>query len=142
MPTIAPTPPPAATTSGVYGVSTTGPIPTSVPGDVATDRPVDVGSGSRVVVTYAAWSSDTGKIDASAYVAGVVEDGGTCTVTATSAAATRSASSAASADATTTVCADLVVPWSAADGSPSVVVGYQSATTSAQSDLTTVEVDR
>ena len=130
----------AATTSGVYGVPTTGPVPTSAATDVATDAPAPADLQTRVVLTYSSWSSSTAAIGISAYVAGVVEDGGTCTATATAPGVTRSASSAAGADATTSVCSDLVVPWTSTDGPASVVVRYTSATVDATSSAVAVQV--
>lgn len=129
-------------TSGVYGVPTTGAIPTSAPTDVATDEPVDADSPARVVMTYSRWAPATSSIDVNAFIAGVVEDGGTCTVTASGSGGTRAVSSTASADATTTVCGDISLPWAVDAGEATVTVEYVSATTRSISESASVEVDQ
>src|SRR3954466_12694503 len=66
---------------GAYG----SPVDPSLPNPtgVATDEPVEVAptDDGKVFVTYAQWSNDTMGVEVGGYLAGVVEDDGTCTLT-------------------------------------------------------------
>jgi hypothetical protein len=77
---------------------------------VATDEPVVVETEEApVVLTYSAWSPADREVLAGGYVTGVIEDGGTCTLTLTQGSSTVSVEGPAMPDATTTVCAGLAV---------------------------------
>jgi hypothetical protein len=70
---------------------------------VATDSP-PTAAGPDVVLTYAGYEPSTGTVRANGFVAGVIEDGASCTLTLTSGNREISTSSEAVADATTTSC--------------------------------------
>jgi hypothetical protein len=71
-----------------------------------------------------------------AYISGVVEDGGTCTATATMGSTTVSATASAFHDATTTDCAPMEFSSSLASGSWDILVSYSSSSSSGQSAVT------
>ncbi len=125
---------------GTYGT----PLDESVapPSDVATDEPVEVGptEDGRVFVTYSGWSQD-GSFQVSAYLPGVVEDDGTCTLTMTAESGEATASVAASPDAASTACGGLSIPGAdLGPGAWSAVVSYESASSRASSDPIDVEI--
>lgn len=97
---------------------------------------------ATVRVVYAGWDAGSSSIVVSAVVADVIEDGGTCTVTATRGGAQASASGTAAADATTTSCGEIAIPRSSLDGSGawSVTVAYTSAAAAGTSAATQVVV--
>jgi hypothetical protein len=120
----------AADDAGAEGGSTAtatstpvNPIP-SDPADIATDTAV--ATGTAVTVTSAAWVPDQG-IAVSSVVLGRVEDGGTCTLTATFGDDEAEVSGDALADASSTTCGELVVPDTDVDtGTWTVRVTYTS----------------
>lgn len=71
-----------------------------------------------------------GVVEVNGFVAGVLEDGGTCTATVTSGGQTVSASGAAFADATVTWCDPITVDAPNAKVGDEVTLEYRSATTS------------
>ena len=73
-----------------------------------------------------------------AYVSGVVENGGTCTATATNGSTTRTTSSQAVYDASTTDCAPLNFSPALGAGTWTVVVAYQSSASYGQSATVTI----
>ena len=78
---------------------------------VATDEPVVVETEAvAVVLTYSAWSAADRQVLAGGYAAGVIEDGGVCTLTLTQGGSTVTVEGPAMPDASTTVCGGLVVP--------------------------------
>jgi hypothetical protein len=111
---------------------------------VATDEaPVTTGGDVDVVVTYADWDAGADVIEVSGFVSGVVEDGGTCRLTAEGKGTTASAESTGMADASTTSCGSVLLPGDQLSaGTWKVVLSYESATSSGSSDPTTVAVDR
>jgi hypothetical protein len=129
----------AATTSsspGVYGV----PVDPSTPDptDVATDAPVTVtpnDDGSLpVVLTFADWNATSGAVEVDGYLAGIVEDGGTCTLTLTQGATTATAEVPGTADATTTSCGGASLPRAQlAPGTWTAVLSYRSGSTTGSS---------
>lgn len=115
------------------------------PADVATDGEPspDTGVTTVPVVTFAEWDRGTGLIEVNGYVAGVVEDGGTCTATLGSGASPVTAEAVGSADASTTVCGLIVLDVGAvAPGTWPLVLSYVSSSQPAASvsDVVTVEV--
>jgi hypothetical protein len=112
--------------------------------EVATDpEPVTTGGDVDVVVTYTAWDADLDTLEVDGYVSGVVEEGGTCTLTATNAGRTVTAEGPGTADAATTSCGALVLSGEELTaGSWEVQLGYESATSSGASPTSVVEVDR
>ena len=115
------------------------------PTDVATDPPaeaVTTGSDVPVVVTYAGWEETSAAVEVGAHVTGLIEDGGTCTLTLTRDGVEVTASAAGMADASSTTCGSgFTVPGAElAGGTWSAVVSYESATASGSSEDVTVEV--
>jgi hypothetical protein len=98
------------------------------PADVATDEPVDRDKGDvDVVLTYADADSATGTVQASGFVAGILEDGGTCTLTLTNRGTEITVRSTATADATTTTCGLLETAPGIPAGRWTAVLSYTSA---------------
>ncbi|TFV64178.1 hypothetical protein E4P41_02795 [Geodermatophilus sp. DF01-2] len=110
----APTPPATA----VGGPGTAGPAGTSAPvnpnpipedpADVATDTAVP--EGVSVQITYATVDAAAGGVVVGGYVAGVIEDGGTCRLVLAQDGQSFSAESEGLADVSNTTCGQLVVP--------------------------------
>jgi hypothetical protein len=96
------------------------------PSSVATDAPVTTGKGVDVVLTYAAFDQASAAVQANGFVAGVIEDGGTCTLTLTKGGTKVTATSTAAADATTTSCGLLQTPDRPAPGKWDAVLTYSS----------------
>lgn len=97
---------------------------------------------ASVRVVYADWDAASSGLLVAAVVTDVVEDGGTCTVTATRDGAQASVTGSATADATSTTCGEIALPGSRLDGSGtwSVTVAYRSATAAGTSTATDVAV--
>jgi hypothetical protein len=124
----------AATSSAPYTVK-------AEPERVATDAPVKRAKGHvDVLLTYAGSDQGTGTVQAGGFVAGVLEDGGTCTLTLTRGGQEVSATSAATADATTTVCGLLETPPGIAAGTWHAVLAYESSDAAGTSRSTEVTV--
>jgi hypothetical protein len=126
----------ASTSPGVYGapIDPTKPDPT----DVATDAPVTVtpnaDGGLPVVLTFADWNGTTEAVEVDGYLAGIVEDGGSCTLTLTQGGTTVTAEVPGTADAATTSCGGAAVPGrQLAPGTWTAVLGYRSGTTTGSS---------
>ena len=98
------------------------------PKTVATDSPRPTPSSGRavVVLSYATFDAHSRTVQASGYAAGVIEDGGTCTLTLTKGPDVVTASSAAGADETTTTCGLLQTPAGLASGRWAAVLTYSS----------------
>ena len=109
---------------------------------MATDEPGAAPDGSAdVVLTFAHWDAGSASVQVGGYVGGLIEDGGTCTLTLTNGSQSLTVTAAASADASTTICGPLTVPGSQlAPGSWRTVVTYHSATTTGTSDPAEVTV--
>ncbi|MCZ2817089.1 hypothetical protein [Modestobacter sp. VKM Ac-2984] len=113
------------------------------PTDVATDTPAITAPGETVpvVVTYSGWTDTSAAVEFGAYVAGIVEAGGTCTLTLTAGATTASAEVTAGPDASSTYCPTMAIPGAELAAGPwQAVVSYESSSTSGQSDPVTVTV--
>ena len=111
---------------------------------VATDTPVVVTTSAvPVAVTYSGFNPTAGAVQVGGYVSGVVEDGGTCTLTLTQGGATVAVTARASADATTTTCGALSVPRAKlAPGTWQALLSYASATHTGRAAPVPVEVAR
>jgi hypothetical protein len=114
---------------------------------VATDEPAAPTRGGTstvpVVVTYYGWNPDTAQVLVGGYASGIVEDGGTCTLTLTQGGATVTAKSAANPDAVTTACGQLVVPRAQlAKGTWQAVLRYRSASSAGEAAAVPIEVTR
>lgn len=107
------------------------PAPTAV----ATDAPRPAtGRDVAVTVTYSGWDDRAADVEVDGFVTGVVEQGGTCTLTLTSGSSTVTEQHPAHADASTTQCGTVTVPGSRlAPGSWRAVLGYSSATSNGTS---------
>lgn len=114
---------------------------TRAPEDVDAVSDAPGSTTSFVAVSFAQWDDAGDALQAGGYVSPVVEDGGTCTLSLRKEQRTVEAGVTGVADATTTVCGGFSVP--AADLSPgtwTVVLRYDSATTSGSSEPISVEV--
>jgi hypothetical protein len=117
---VGPTPEPSATTSIVPSTGS------PVPDDPSTIPPKPTASGIVPAVTVAGVDVDGMHVSASGFVAGVVEDGGVCVFTFTSASGqTATATSAGIQNVDTTSCGVVQVPLTDfARGTWSVVLNY------------------
>jgi hypothetical protein len=104
----------------------TGTPPARMP---ATDPAVQVtGSKVPVSVTFFGWNAAAHEVEVGGYVAGVIESGGTCTLTLTRTGATVTAQRSARPDATTTTCGEIDIPGSSLSaGTWTAVLSYRSA---------------
>jgi hypothetical protein len=115
---------PAASVPAHPGTGTASGTPTTS----AKRRQVDVSQ------TYSGWEADSSTLTVGGYVSGVVESGGTCTLTVTKGKSVARATSSASPDASTTDCAQLAVPGAKlSSGTWSGVLSYESSTSTGQS---------
>ncbi|WP_164704686.1 hypothetical protein [Blastococcus litoris] len=111
---------------------------------LATDDPVVVTTReSPVSITFYGWDPVTQQAQAGGYVAGVVEDGGTCTLTLRLGGQTVTGTSTARPDAASTACGAVVVPGSQlGNGAWEAVLSYESPQHVGSSDPVTIEVAR
>jgi hypothetical protein len=111
------------------------------PSRVATDaaRPTG-GSHVDVVLSFAGFDGSSGAVQANGFAAGVIENGGTCTLTLTRGADEVTATSAAEADASTTNCGLLQTSSGLTSGTWKAVLSYSSAKAQGQSGSTEVTV--
>lgn len=133
----------AATDDGAQGGPVSTPEIVAGPtGAVATDEPAAVTGGSVTpVLGYADWDPAGRLVEASGFVSGVVESGGTCTLVLVNGGSRAEATSAAEPDATTTVCAPLTVPGDQlAPGTWQATLSYSSAGSQGTSQPLAVEV--
>ena len=89
------------------------PVPTEPSGEVATDTPAPTEeAGAEVVpqITYYGWDDAVGGVEAGGIVMGIVESGGTCTLTLTRGSATVDVSVEAIDNVTSTSCPAMTVP--------------------------------
>jgi hypothetical protein len=141
----------AAPVGSDLGIDEANPEPTASVGPdpyegevVATDEPVEAtGEEVQVTVTFAGWNAGAAQVQVGGYVAGVIEDGGTCTLTLTKDGQTVTGRSEAVADASTTACGAVTVPGDqVSDGTWSARLAYESAAHVGTSDAWDVEVAR
>lgn len=133
----------AQASPGAYGTPVDPSLPN--PTEVATDPPApQPTSGSvSVVLTFADWDADSSTIEAGAFVQGLVESGGTCTITAArsgSTSGTATASVPGEPDVSSTTCPALSLSGNLTSGSWTVQVQYTSETSSGTSSPTTVVI--
>jgi hypothetical protein len=141
--TVPPVPPRSATSgapsSGVSASTSSATPGRSIAPPVPTGSPVPAGV-LEVVVPIASWNPSSTAMEVSAYVS-VVEQGGTCGLTATKGSLRATAQTSALPDASTTSCGDLRIPGSdLSAGTWSVVVTYRSAASSGSSAPIAVDV--
>jgi hypothetical protein len=124
-PSSSPTPPKSAPATG----GATSPAAEPTPGPVT--PPTQVASNQRdasVRTTFGLWSPESSELLVGGYVEGVVESGGTCTLTVTRGAVGVSAAAEAIPDASTTSCGTLSIAGTAlGSGSWTAVLNYESA---------------
>lgn len=111
------------------------------PIEVATDAaPTTGGSTVDVVLTFAGFDGGSGDVQANGFAAGVIENGGTCTLTLTRGDEEVTATSQAEADATTTNCGLLETAPGLSSGTWEAVLSYSSGTAQGQSGSIEVSV--
>jgi hypothetical protein len=135
---------PTGTTGGADATASTS-APYTIkpePTKVATDTPVPSSHGNQVqvVLTYAGFDAPSGTVQANGLVAGVIEDGGTCTLTLTRGSDVVTARSTAGADATTTTCGLLETGTGLAAGTWQAVLSYTSDSATGTSQTMAVVV--
>lgn len=122
---------------GTYGapVDPSLPNPTGVASDTpAPSAPSATADAAAVIVTYSGWVDTPAGVEVGAYLAGVAESGGTCTLTLTGSAGSATAEVTAEPDAASTSCPALAVPGSElSSGTWTAVVTYESPSTSGTS---------
>ncbi|MDP5182820.1 hypothetical protein QOZ88_09220 [Blastococcus sp. BMG 814] len=109
----------------------------------STSAPRPVGDPVEVLVrqTYSGWDADSSAIVVGAVVAGVIESGGTCTLTVAQGLTEHTASSKGSADASTTTCGRMSVPGGDLDaGEWTAMVSYESPAANGESQWFSVVV--
>jgi len=120
------------------------PTPPSVPPveEIAADPPAEqTGGDVLVALTFAGWEKSTAAVEASGFVGGVVEAGGTCRLSLTRGARSAVAEIPGEPDATTTVCGTVSVPREQlSEGAWQAVLSYESASSSGVSAPVEVEV--
>ena len=121
------------------------PIPTvPAPEDVATDTPVpprDPGTEVTPQLTYYGWVDDLDAVEAGGIVLGIVESGGTCTLTMTKGSATVDVSTVAIDNVTSTSCPAMTVPGDRLEtGTWQATLSYESDTTRGAGDAVEVDV--
>lgn len=131
-------PVPAATAGSTPAPYTIKPEPTHVATDPA--RTTLPGGRADVHLTYVTFDASSGTVQASGFVAGLIEDGGTCTLTLTKGTDLVTATSTAGADATTTSCGLLETSPGIAAGNWQAVVAYSSPRASGRSQVAEVAV--
>jgi hypothetical protein len=125
VPTVSPEPETAAPQPSAVSTSTPSPDQGA---DDESRPPVDV------IITVARWSEESSRVEIGGYVAGLVEEGGSCTATLTLGHRTVVVSGEAFADVSTTSCGDLVVTADQiSTGAWSAVLSYGSTTHSGSS---------
>lgn len=145
LPTVV-TPEGALNTAGsTRGAASTSSAPFTIkaePKHVATDTPVPTPSEGRVRVTltYAGFQMASKTVQANGFAAGIIENGGTCTLTLTQAGSVVTATSTAAADATTTSCGLLETAPGLAPGTWRAVLSYSSKSAHGSSEPLDVRV--
>lgn len=111
------------------------------PPEVAVDPAAETGGGEvDVVLTFAGFDESTGTVQANGFAAGVLEDGGTCTLTLTRGDDEVTATSTGTADASTTSCGLLETEPGLAAGTWDAVLTYESDAAEGRSQSVEVSV--
>jgi hypothetical protein len=115
------------------------------PAEVATDPPPSPGPPTgdtvSVALTYAGWNATTAQVEVDGYVPGVLEHGGTCTLTLTSGPTTVTASVPGTPNVSDTDCGGAAVSRDRlSPGTWTAVLGYRSGTSIGSSAATEVTV--
>lgn len=127
---------------GEYGSPVNPSLPN--PSNVATDEPVSAPSpadDNDIFITYARWSNAIGAVEVGGYLAGIIEDDGTCTLTLTRGEVMVTGTVAGTPDASSTSCGGLTIPGDQlGTGHWDAVVTYDSSTSHGSSETVDVEV--
>ena len=109
---------------------------------LATDPPVVATAAAvPVKVTFYGWQADERQVLVGGYVAGIVEDGGTCTLTLTQGGTTVTEQVQATADASSTACGAITVSGDRlAGGTWQAVLSYASGSHAGAAPAVPVEV--
>lgn len=120
------------------------PVPTAPTGEVATDAPApteEPGEEVAAQITYYGWDDAIGGVEAGGIVMGVVESGGTCTLTLTRDSAAVDVTVEAVDNVTSTSCPAMTVPGARlATGTWQAILSYESEDFRGVSDAVEVEV--
>ena len=120
------------------------PVPTEPSGEVATDAPApteEPGEEVAAQITYYGWDDAIGGVEAGGIVMGVVESGGTCTLTLTRDSAAVDVTVEAVDNVTSTSCPAMTVPGDRlATGTWQAILSYESEDFRGVSDAVEVEV--
>jgi len=132
---------PAVSPQGAAASSTAPYTVEEEPGEVATDAPVETTGGRvQVVLTYAMFESASGTVQGNGFAAGVVEEGGTCTLTLTRGDDEVTATTTAVADASTSTCGLLETGTGLESGTWDAVLSYSSDRARGESEAMEVTV--
>jgi hypothetical protein len=120
------------------------PVPTAPSSEVATDTPAPTeAAGTEVApqLTYYGWDATAGGVEAGGIVMGIVESGGTCTLTLTQGSTDVDVSVEAVDNVTSTSCpAMTVVGDRLQSGTWQATLSYESGTSQGTGDAVEVEV--
>ena len=120
------------------------PVPTAPASEVATDAPVpteDAGGKVSPQLTYYGWDATAGGVEAAGIVMGVVESGGTCTLTLTKGSTSVDVSAEAVDNVTSTSCPAMTVPGDRlSSGTWLATLSYESGTSQGTGNAVEVQV--
>ena len=120
------------------------PVPTAPPSEVATDSPAPTAeAGAEVApqLTYYGWDAAAGGVEAGGIVMGLVESGGTCTLTLTKGSTVVDVSAEAVDNVTSTSCPAMTVAGDRLQsGTWLATLSYESGTSQGTGDAVEVQV--
>ena len=120
------------------------PVPTAPPSEVATDTPApteDAGAEVAPQLTYYGWDAAAGGVEAGGIVMGIVESGGTCTLTLRQGSSTVDVSAEAVDNVSSTSCPAMTVAGDRLKpGTWQATLSYESGTSRGVGDAVEVQV--
>jgi hypothetical protein len=120
------------------------PVPTTPPSEVATDTPApteDAGAEVSPQLTYYGWDAAAGGVEAGGIVMGIVESGGTCTLTLTKGSTAVDVSADAVDNVSSTSCPAMTVSGDRLQsGTWQATLSYESGTSRGTGDAVEVQV--
>jgi hypothetical protein len=120
------------------------PVPTEPTAEVATDTPApteEAGDEVTPQLTYYGWNPDLEAVEAAGIVLGLVESGGTCTLTLSQGQAAVAVSAKAVDNVTSTSCPAMTVPGARlTPGTWQAVLSYESGTSQGVAEAAEVEI--
>jgi hypothetical protein len=132
---------PAVSAQGAAASSTAPYTVEEEPSEVATDAPSETTGGRvQVVLTYAMFDAASGTVQGNGFAAGVIEEGGTCTLTLTRGDDEVTATTTAVADASTSTCGLLETGTGLETGTWDAVLTYSSDRARGESEAMEVTV--